>query len=577
MPAPPPVASSPATAPTPPATAEQDGPAGPPARPRRSPSEETGPVFLDEDTVGGGTEEPADGTGSGNSIDERAAAAPQAGFGPAQDPRGGWGQEGAPSGRAGAAASASAPQDPPPQPQGGREHTVGLRRSEVLRSDASGPAAAAPAASGSSAPGDSPPGQSGTSGRPASGQPASGQSPFGQQPTGRDGTGDAAGAVGNPGWAPSGGPEHGAGPGQGADRHKGTVPHQAAGPEQNVGQGAGPRQGAVPGQGPGPGSGPAAGADSGHGAGPGQGPGYTQVAGQQVTGREPQGGRGAVALESGAASGAAAAEAAAPAGERLAPVRQQSPALPEQRDASGAPAPLPGAGQDASVPPGTTPPVRTGEGVATPSWSNPAPHQQQPQLQQQQQQQQQPVAPWRPPVDDPFSRALAQEARPAELGKRLGARLLDLVLTLAVGAAVAFPFVGRTVDHIQAKIDAVEQAGVTKQIWLVDGTTGLYLALVVGTLLVFGLLYEVMPTARWGRTLGKKLFGLSVVNIEGHGKPGFGSSLLRWLVHGVLGVLVVGLVNVVWCLFDRPWRQCWHDKVAGTFVAKGNVDGEVRL
>jgi hypothetical protein len=26
-------------------------------------------------------------------------------------------------------------------------------------------------------------------------------------------------------------------------------------------------------------------------------------------------------------------------------------------------------------------------------------------------------------------------------------------------------------------------------------------------------------------------------------------------------------VGVAWCLFDRPWRQCWHDKAAHTFVA----------
>ncbi|NSC21929.1 RDD family protein, partial [Streptomyces albus subsp. chlorinus] len=169
-------------------------------------------------------------------------------------------------------------------------------------------------------------------------------------------------------------------------------------------------------------------------------------------------------------------------------------------------------------------------------------------------------------------------ARPAALGRRFGARLVDLVLTLAVGAGAAFPFVGKAVDHIEAKVDAVEQAGVTQRVWLIDGTTGVYLAVVLGVLLAFGLLYEVLPTARWGRTLGKKLFGLSVANIEGHDRPGFGKSCLRWLVHGVLGVLVVGLVNVAWCLFDRPWRQCLHDKVAGTFVAKGGTgDSRIRL
>jgi uncharacterized RDD family membrane protein YckC len=190
------------------------------------------------------------------------------------------------------------------------------------------------------------------------------------------------------------------------------------------------------------------------------------------------------------------------------------------------------------------------------------------------------VPPWRrPPAEDLFARVAArQETRPGGLGRRFGARLVDFVLTLGVGAGAAFPFVDKTIDHINAKIDAVEQAGVTQRVWLIDGTTGGYLALVVGALLVFGLLYEVLPTARWGRTLGKKLFGLSVVNIEGYENPTFGKSLLRWLVNGVLGLLAVGLVNVLWCVFDRPWRQCWHDKAAGTFVAKGGASGgELRL
>jgi hypothetical protein len=38
-------------------------------------------------------------------------------------------------------------------------------------------------------------------------------------------------------------------------------------------------------------------------------------------------------------------------------------------------------------------------------------------------------------------------------------------------------------------------------------------------------------------------------------------------VYAVPGVLVIGVVGVLWCLFDRPWRQCWHDKAAHTFVA----------
>ncbi len=144
-----------------------------------------------------------------------------------------------------------------------------------------------------------------------------------------------------------------------------------------------------------------------------------------------------------------------------------------------------------------------------------------------------------------------------------------------VAVGVAFPFAGQAVDHIKQKMDAVRQAGETKQVWLIDGTTGGYLAIVLGALLLFGLLYEVLPTLRWGCTLGKKMFGLKVLTMEQQERPGFGSAFVRWLTYGGLAVLVVGVVNVLWCVFDRPWRQCWHDKIAGTFVSRDS--GEIRL
>ena len=71
-------------------------------------------------------------------------------------------------------------------------------------------------------------------------------------------------------------------------------------------------------------------------------------------------------------------------------------------------------------------------------------------------------------------------------------------------------------------------------------------------------------TADLGAALAR-LCGLR--GIESHEPPGFGAALRRWLVYGVLGLIAIGVLNVLWCLFDRPWRQCWHDKAAGTFVA----------
>ncbi|MFD8994760.1 RDD family protein [Streptomyces abikoensis] len=181
-----------------------------------------------------------------------------------------------------------------------------------------------------------------------------------------------------------------------------------------------------------------------------------------------------------------------------------------------------------------------------------------------------PVAPptaWKPPKDDPFLRAAQAQGRPAALGRRLAARLVDSVVLGAVVSTVAVPLWAKSVEHIDEKVEQARQTGRTVTVWLLDGTTGTYLAIVLGVLLVAGLLYEALPTAKWGRTLGKKLFGVRVLDIESHDTAPVGAAVRRWLVYGGLGVLAVGLLNVLWCVFDRPWRQCWHDKAARTFVA----------
>ncbi|KOV59149.1 RDD family protein [Streptomyces sp. MMG1121] len=181
----------------------------------------------------------------------------------------------------------------------------------------------------------------------------------------------------------------------------------------------------------------------------------------------------------------------------------------------------------------------------------------------------QPVAPWKPPVEDLFQAAARRQAaaRPAGLGKRFAARLIDSLVVGAVTAAAAVPLGTRAVDHIQQKIDAAKLSGREVTVWLLDGSTATSLGIVLAVLLLVGVGYEVLPTAKWGRTLGKKLLGLEVRDIEAHEPPAFGRALRRWLVYSVPGLLGIGIVGMLWCLFDRPWHQCWHDKAAHTFVA----------
>ncbi|MEW2399628.1 RDD family protein [Streptomyces sp. NPDC046862] len=246
---------------------------------------------------------------------------------------------------------------------------------------------------------------------------------------------------------------------------------------------------------------------------------------------------------------------------------QQPPAAHQQPTAHQPSAPVPahpddpgGAFSQQAAPAQT--PLSAGTGGGQPSWA-----QQVGQLAGADGEQR--VAPWKPVSEDPFQAAARAQAaaRPAGLGKRLAARLLDTIVVLAVTGAVAVPFGTKAIDHVNEKIDAAKQSGETVTVWLLDGTTSVYFGIILGVLLVCGVLYEALPTAKWGRTLGKKLLGLEVRDIEGHEPPTFGLAVRRWLVYSIPGLLGVGVVGVLWCVFDRPWRQCWHDKAAHTFVA----------
>ncbi|MFI0238932.1 RDD family protein [Streptomyces sp. NPDC016845] len=181
-----------------------------------------------------------------------------------------------------------------------------------------------------------------------------------------------------------------------------------------------------------------------------------------------------------------------------------------------------------------------------------------------------PVTPFKPVASDPFLAAAQAQAsaRPAGLGKRFVARLIDTLVLCAITAAAAVPLGIRAADHINGKIDAAKASGRQVTVWLLDGTTATYLGIVLAVLLVVGVLYEALPTAKWGRTLGKKLMGLNVREIEGADSPPFGRALLRWFVYVVPCLLGIGLLGVLWGLIDRPWRQCLHDKAARTFVAR---------
>ncbi|KUF17147.1 RDD family protein [Streptomyces silvensis] len=290
----------------------------------------------------------------------------------------------------------------------------------------------------------------------------------------------------------------------------------------------------------------------------------------------------AVPQQSGPAPSAPAPSAPAQSGPAHSGSAQSGPAQSASaQSASAQSVPPQAAPPQAAVPGAGGSPVTSGPGGGAASWAQQVHQLAQPPAQQQSPGQQPPargfpapgadgpVLPWKPVAADPFA-AVAQAqaaARPAALGKRFAARLIDTVVLAAVTAGAALPLGTRAADHIDSKIDAAKLSGEQVTVWLLDGTTAGYLAIVLGVLLLFGVLYEALPTAKWGRTLGKKVCGIEVRDIEEHAAPSFGAALRRWLVYSVPGVLLIGIVGMVWCVFDRPWHQCWHDKAANTFVA----------
>jgi uncharacterized RDD family membrane protein YckC len=90
---------------------------------------------------------------------------------------------------------------------------------------------------------------------------------------------------------------------------------------------------------------------------------------------------------------------------------------------------------------------------------------------------------------------------------------------------------------------------------------------------VFLAVYELVPTALWGRTPGKAIVGTRIVGIGDDQPPGWTRAILRWVlpalafqVHVVGWALALGVRAAL--AFD-PLRRGVHDRLAGTIVVRG--------
>ena len=96
--------------------------------------------------------------------------------------------------------------------------------------------------------------------------------------------------------------------------------------------------------------------------------------------------------------------------------------------------------------------------------------------------------------------------------------------------------------------------------------------MVVVIAFVFLAVYEVVPTALWGRTPGKAIVGTRVVRIGDDRPPGWKRAVLRWVLPAlafqihVVGWIVAILLRAVLVL--DPLRRSVPDRLAGTIVVR---------
>ena len=183
-----------------------------------------------------------------------------------------------------------------------------------------------------------------------------------------------------------------------------------------------------------------------------------------------------------------------------------------------------------------------------------------------------PGAPASPPPPPPMPAYAAPAVAPFALapwGSRAIARIIDSLLE----GVLSLPFVMWLVwPAMQRLLAAVPSDGSSPSDAAVSAFQSDVLAASTAITLVsltVALLYEVPQNKRWGRTLGKRALGIRIRPRDADGPLGWGQVLARWGAFEAMSIVAGGLllvIDLLWPLWDRPFRQALHDKAARTVV-----------
>ena len=137
--------------------------------------------------------------------------------------------------------------------------------------------------------------------------------------------------------------------------------------------------------------------------------------------------------------------------------------------------------------------------------------------------------------------AIAEIQTPHDLaspGKRVAARLIDIVLVVAAGVVV---------------VSVINPGSFVRSL----------------TYVVIGALYEIAMITMRGQTVGKMIMNIEVVGVETAVTPSALAATIRWATHGVWGLVPFGLWITLVTFISPGFRDRmmgFHDSFANTVV-----------
>jgi uncharacterized RDD family membrane protein YckC len=152
----------------------------------------------------------------------------------------------------------------------------------------------------------------------------------------------------------------------------------------------------------------------------------------------------------------------------------------------------------------------------------------------------------------------------ANFGQRLAARIVDGLIVGAVYLVVTVSL--RITVLLVVRSSAAYRSDPARY----QGALILFELALLAVLVLLVYLYEVeLVLRRAGQSPGKRFMRLRITPLAPGAPLDRAALVRRW--GGALAIGLVplgGLVDGLWQLWDRPYRQCLHDKVGPTVVVK---------